>query len=69
MVLNPIYESVDLNSKFVLDTLKYSVLDLGEVKMPFHLALITSFENGIFMSWNIMKSFVETIFNFLLDLK
>jgi len=64
MVLNPIYESIDLNSKFVLDTLKYSVLDLGEVKMPFHLALITSFENGISMSWNIMKSFVETVFNF-----
>jgi len=64
MVLNPIYNSIDLNSTFYLDSLVYTIDGIADVKLPFFSAFLTSFKDGFSMSWTIMKSFVETIFSF-----
>ncbi|MBI96339.1 hypothetical protein CL656_04270 [bacterium] len=64
MVLNPIYNSVDLNNSFVLDSMIYTVASIDDVKLPFLTAFLTSLKNGFSMSWTIMKSFVDTIFSF-----
>ena len=64
MVLNPIFTSKDLLSKFVLESKYYSVLEINDVKLSLFDSIKKSFVDGIDLSINIMKSFIETILNF-----
>lgn len=69
MVLNPIYNSFDLGSSFVMDTLVYSITDTKDFKLGFLEAFSKSLMDGISMSGSIMKSFVTTILNFFTSLE
>ena len=64
MVLNPVFTTRDLSSKFLLESKFYSVLEIKDVKFSLFESIKKSFIDGINLSINIMKSFVETILNF-----